>query len=75
MQMAVRPGFETISLQHAAYAQQRSYSIHAEPFSSTPKLSQQKKDSADRQSQSNVSHLDSTIELLECCSYPWTSTT
>ena len=31
--MAIRPGSETISQQLAAHAQQRSYSIHAEPFS------------------------------------------
>ena len=32
---AIRPGFETISKQHAARAQHRSYSIHTESFSST----------------------------------------
>ena len=42
---AIRPGFETVSQQHAAHAQQRSYSGHAESFSSTPKSSKQKKGS------------------------------
>ena len=38
-----RPGFETISQQHAVHAQQRSYSGHAESFSNTPKSSKRKK--------------------------------
>ena len=32
--IVIRPGVETVSWQHAAHAQQRSYSIHAESFSS-----------------------------------------
>ena len=40
---AIRPGFETVSQQHAAHAQQRSYSGHAESFSNTPKSSKRKK--------------------------------
>ena len=39
---AIRPGFETVSQQHAAHAQQRSYSGHAESFSNTPKSSKRK---------------------------------
>ena len=50
--MAIRPGFETISQQHATHAQQRSYSIHAESFSRTQKSSQRKKGSAGRVAQS-----------------------
>lgn len=42
------PEFETVSLQRAAHAQQRSNSIHAEPFSSTLNLKKKKKDSAGR---------------------------
>ena len=44
----IRLGFETVSWQHAAHIQKRSYSIHAEPFSRTPKSSKQKKGSASR---------------------------
>ena len=44
----IRLGFETVSWQHAAHIQKRSYSIHAEPFSRTPKSSKQKKSSASR---------------------------
>ena len=40
---AIRPGFESVSQQHAAHAQQRFYSIQAESFSS-----KQKKESAGR---------------------------
>ena len=40
---ALRPAFETISSQQAARAQQKSYSIHAESFSSTPKTTKRKK--------------------------------
>ena len=45
---AIRPGFETISQQHAAHVQQRCYSILAESFSSTPWSSKWKKGSAGR---------------------------
>ena len=44
----IRLGFETVSWQHAAHIQKGSYSIHAEPFSRTPKSSKQKKGSASR---------------------------
>ena len=44
----IRLGFETVSWQRAAHIQKRSYSIHAEPFSRTPKSSKQKKGSASR---------------------------
>ena len=44
----IRLGFETVSWQHVPHIQQRSYSIQAEPFSRTPKLSKQKKGSASR---------------------------
>ena len=40
---ALRPAFETISSQQAARAQQKSYSIHAESFLSTPKTTKRKK--------------------------------
>ena len=33
--MVIRPGFENLSWQQAAHAQQRSYSIHAKSFSSS----------------------------------------
>ena len=46
--IAIRPGFETVSSQHAAHAQQRSYSLHAESFSRTPKSGKQKKGAAGR---------------------------
>ena len=45
---AIRPGFETTSQEHAAYAQQKSYSIHTESFSSTTKSSKRKKGSVGR---------------------------
>ena len=45
---AIRPGFETVSWQHAAHAQQRSYLIGAESLSSTTKLSKPKKGSTGR---------------------------
>ena len=45
---AIRPGFESVSQQHAAHAQQRFYSIQAESFSSTARSSKQKKESAGR---------------------------
>ena len=45
---AIRPGFETVSRQHAAHAQQRSYLIGAESLSSTTKLSKPKKGSTGR---------------------------
>ena len=45
---AIRPGFETVSWQHAAHAQQRSYLIGAESRSSTTKLSKPKKGSTGR---------------------------
>ena len=38
----IRLGFETVSCQHVAHTQQRSYSIHAESFSRTPKIKQAK---------------------------------
>ena len=42
--MAIRPGFKTISQQHAAHAyKQRSHSIHAESFLRMPKSSKQRK--------------------------------
>ena len=44
----MRPEFETVSLQRAAHAQQRSNSIHAEPFSSTLNFKKIKKDSTGR---------------------------
>ena len=44
----IRLGFETVSWQLVAHIQKRSYSIHAEPFSRTPKSSKQKKGSASR---------------------------
>ena len=44
--MAIRPGFETISQQHAAHAQQKSYSNHAGYFTSNPKSSKRKRGSA-----------------------------
>ena len=45
---AIRPGFESVSRQHAAHAQQRFYSIQAESLSSTSRSSKQKKESAGR---------------------------
>ena len=36
-------GIETVSKQHVAHTEQRSYSIHAESFLSMPKLSKGKK--------------------------------
>ena len=44
----IRLGFETVSWQLVAHIQKRFYSIHAEPFSRTPKSSKQKKGSASR---------------------------
>ena len=38
-----KPEFETVSKHQAAHAQLRSYSIHAESFSSNPKLLKRKK--------------------------------
>ena len=44
----IRLGFETVSWQLVVHIQKRFYSIHAEPFSKTPKSSKQKKGSASR---------------------------
>ena len=52
--IAIRPGFETVSSQHAARAQQRSYLFHAESFSTTPKSSKEKKGAAGRVIHGNV---------------------
>ena len=40
--IAIRPGFETVSSQHAALAQQRSYLFHAELFLEYAKIEQGK---------------------------------
>ena len=52
--IAIRPGFETVSSQHAARAQQRSYLFHAESLSTTPKSSKEKKGAAGRVIHGNV---------------------
>ena len=52
--IAIRPGFETVSSQHAALAQQRSYLFHAESLSTTPKSSKEKKGAAGRVIHGNV---------------------
>ena len=46
--MAIRSRFKTLSQQKAAHAQQISFSIHVESFSSTPKLSKGKKGCASK---------------------------
>ena len=43
--MAIRPGFENVSWQHALHAQQRSYLTNVESFVSAPKSSKRKKGS------------------------------
>ena len=48
LKLSLRPGLETISQQHAAHTQQRSYWIHAQSFSSTPKSSKRRKGCAGR---------------------------
>ena len=53
---AIRPRFETVSWQHAAHAQERSHSIHAESFSSMAKSGERKKYSVGR-----VSDIEQTI--------------
>ena len=54
LEWSIRPGFETVSAQHAARAQQRSYLFHAESFSTTPKSSKEKKGAAGRVIHGNV---------------------
>ena len=41
--MIIRPGFDNLSWQQAAHAQQRSYSIHAESFSSSQNQANERK--------------------------------
>ena len=62
----IRLGFETVSWQHAAHIQNRSYSIHAEPFSRTPKSSKQKKGSASRMKKdwSTVKNMGPPVVLM-----------
>ena len=63
----IRLGFETVSWQLVAHIQKRFYSIHAEPFSRTPKSSKQKKGSASRV---NGSTSDSNNALVICSPHP-----
>ena len=53
-----------MSLQRAAHVQQRSYSIHAEPFSSTLNLKKIKKDSAGRVVESIILFFRSPLVVL-----------
>ena len=56
---AIRPRFETVSQQHAAHAQERSHSIHADSFASTAKSNKRNKGSAD----GRVSDIEQTIVI------------